>query len=172
MQLLHGTTNLAARQILDAVPPVMWFIRRYMRRHRKGLSVTQFRTLFVVDRKPAASLSVVAEHLGASLPTTSRIVTGLVDKGFLTRHGCCDDRRQLALAITSRGRTVLDEAWSATHTQLETALAGLEPADHTILIQAMEILKTRFGAVDMPPALDKESRTGENYRRPDAVIHR
>src|SRR5881394_602656 len=85
-----------AADTLDGMPPVMWFIRCHMRRHRTaGISVPQFRALALLDRYPTASLSLVAEHLGSSQPSASRLITGLVIRGFVTRKQCDQDRRQV-----------------------------------------------------------------------------
>src|SRR6478672_7299944 len=107
MQSLRVATNSAstpasecARELLDALPPVTWFMRRTMRSYRKGLSLPQFRALVLIDREPAVSLSAVADHLGVSLPTASRTVAGLVRKGLLSREGCRTDRRQCELSPT------------------------------------------------------------------------
>jgi DNA-binding MarR family transcriptional regulator len=65
--------------MLDGMPPVMWFMRRQMRRHpTRGVSVPQYRVLVILDSIPSPSLSTVADNLGLSLPATSRVVTGLV----------------------------------------------------------------------------------------------
>ena len=92
MQSLPLATNRhsagdCATDLLDSVPPVIWFIRRQMRDHRHGLSLPQLRVLAKVHSQPTASLSAVAEHVGASLPTASRLVNGLVAKGLLARAG-------------------------------------------------------------------------------------
>jgi DNA-binding MarR family transcriptional regulator len=112
--------------------------------------MSQFRTLARVDQQPSASLSALAEHLGASLPTTSRIVGGLVDKGFLRRGDCREDRRQLALLITPRGRAVLDEAWSSTRRQMEAEIGKLTAQQRATLAEAMGIFRSLFGAVGLP----------------------
>src|SRR4051794_1070087 len=99
---------LCARAMLDGLPQVMWFIRQHMRRHRtRGLSVPQFRALVLMDRFPEASLSAIAEHLGSTLPSASRLVTGLVDKGLVVRESSSTDRRRVSLFLTPRGRAVL-----------------------------------------------------------------
>jgi DNA-binding MarR family transcriptional regulator len=116
-----------------------------MRKHRKGLSVPQFRTLVWIDRHPAATLSAVAEHLGATLPTTSRIVDGLVSRGFLSRKERTDDRRQVALAITAAGRAVLDPAWSATRHEVELRLAALSADEQATISRAMQLLVATLG---------------------------
>src|SRR3954447_9993092 len=110
MQLLREASNLGApasspdacaHAMLDGMPQVMWFIRRQMRAHRtRGLSVPQFRTLALLDRFPTASLSAVAENLGATMPTASRMVSGLVTKAFVTRKTDPSDRRQASLVLT------------------------------------------------------------------------
>jgi DNA-binding MarR family transcriptional regulator len=139
-----------ARELLDSMPPVMWFIRRQMRAHRGGMSLAQFRSLARVNRNPSASLSNVAEHLGASLPTTSRIVTGLVEKGFLVRHNCRWDRRQVSLDLTPRGREVLQTARKAAQQHMETELGNLPATDLGALIKATKILKGIFGPANTP----------------------
>jgi DNA-binding MarR family transcriptional regulator len=152
MQLLPsatncGSTDRCARTVLSAVPAVNWFIRGRMRRHRKGLSLPQFRTLFLVEREPCASLSVVADFLGSSLPTASRIVSGLVSKGLIQRSGCSDDRRQLSLKITARGQSVLNRAVEMTHAELEAEVQRFTPEQRASISDAMETLKTVFGSL-------------------------
>src|SRR5262245_17026004 len=101
--------------VLDALPDVMWYVRKQMRSRRaKGLSVPQFRTLVTLDRYPSAPLSSVAERLAASLPTVSRMVSGLVSQGLILRKSSTADRRQVSLALTARGKAVLQAAWGGT----------------------------------------------------------
>ena len=88
-----ASATQCAAAMLEGLPPVMWFIRCRMRKHRtRGLSVPQFRALVLLDRYPTASLSLVAEHLGSSQPSASRLISGLVSRGFVTRRECADDR--------------------------------------------------------------------------------
>lgn len=154
MQLSHdasscGSVACCATEVLDAVPPVIWFIRQHMRSHRKGLSLPQFRTLAMVDQQPAASLSAVAAHLGCSLSAASRCVGGLVDRGFLARTGCHADRRQMALTMTARGRAVLDVAWSATQREMVAELRQLPARERATLAAGMGILKAVFGSLGL-----------------------
>lgn len=115
--------------------------------------MTQFRSLVRVNRPPSASLSAVAEHLGASLPTTSRIVAGLVDKGLMARSGCRWDRRQVTLQLTPRGRDVLQNARKATQHCMELELEKLSTPQRMALIKATKILKMVFGPASDPAQL-------------------
>src|SRR6476646_220402 len=78
-----------ARAVLDVLLAAMWFIRGHMRRHRTaGLSVPQFRALCLIDRWSCPSLGELADHLGSSEPSASRLVSGLVKRGFVERSTC------------------------------------------------------------------------------------
>ena len=151
MQQLLETTKKSplvvecAREVLDALPPVMWFIRRQMRSHRGGLSLAQFRSLVRANRRPQATLSDLAEHLGCAMPTASRIVGGLVDKGLMVREGCRWDRRLVFFTLTAKGRDVLHAARKAAQQQMELELDKLTPQERKTLIQATGILKSIFG---------------------------
>jgi len=131
---------------MESVPLAAGFMRRQMRGHRGGLSMAQFRTLVRVDREPQTSLSAVAEHLGSTLPTVSRIVTGLVDKGLVTRRGDRNgDRRRMSLTLTVRGIAVLSRARRETQWQMEQVLGELSQRKRDDLLSAMGILKDVFG---------------------------
>jgi DNA-binding MarR family transcriptional regulator len=140
-----------AEAMLDGLPQVMWFIRRQMRRHRShGLSVPQFRTLCLLDRYPDASVSMVAENLGASLPTASRLVTGLVTRGFVARKEHPTDRRQVSLALTARGRQVQNSARRATEQSVAREISHLSDAQRVTVVGAMRLLSEVFAATPPP----------------------
>src|SRR4051812_39339771 len=101
------SADSCARAMLDGLPPVMWFIRRNMRQLRiGGVSVPQYRALCLLARFPSASLSHLAEHLGSSQPSASRLISGLVTRGLVEREECSDDRRQVTLVLTAKGKSV------------------------------------------------------------------
>jgi DNA-binding MarR family transcriptional regulator len=121
----------------------MWFIRKNMRFARgKGLSVPQFRTLARAERK--GTLSDVAQCLGISLPTASRIVTGLVSKGYLRRHESAEDRRRCHLSLTAAGQKVLKEAYAVTQEKLEQELQQLTDVDCRDIARSLGLLGRVF----------------------------
>src|SRR4051812_41690879 len=155
MQLLSLATNSAvsaeatpeacAGEMLDALPPVMRMVRKFMRSHRQhGLSVPQFRAMAFLRTTPAAKLSAVAEVLGASTPTTSRIVSGLKAKGLVHRAEGSKDRRCIELGLTPRGVAVIDKARRATRAQLAKELGQLSDADRGAILQSMQSLRALF----------------------------
>ena len=137
--------------MLDGLPPVMWFIRRNMRQQRiGGLSVPQFRALCLLARFPTASLTHIAEHLGSSQPSASRLVSGLVTRGLVTRKECADDRRQVTLVLTAKGKNVQAMSHRATQQRLAEEIAHLREDKRRAIISAMEILLDVFGPAEKP----------------------
>jgi DNA-binding MarR family transcriptional regulator len=134
-----------AEEVVSTVPSVVWFMRKQMRSHRGGLSIPQFRALVRVQQDGAASISSISEHLATSLSTTSRLVSGLVDRGLLERESKPDDRRQVHVTITTTGRAVLDKARQATRGKMEAALSSMQAAEEKTVIDAMQILRRIFG---------------------------
>jgi DNA-binding MarR family transcriptional regulator len=135
-----------AKSMLDGMPPVMWFIRRHMRRHRtRGLSVPQYRVLVVLDAQPYASLSAVADNLGLGLPAASRLVTGLVTKGFVSRCVCAGNRRQVSLELTDKGRMAMNANRADTLDRLAREIAHLSDEQRATVTESMRLLKDVFG---------------------------
>ena len=93
---MYTSPEECARQVLEAVPLVMLAIRTEMRRHRgSDLSVPQFRVLVYLNRHAGASLSDIAEHMGLTLPSMSKMIDGLVLRGLVLRRTNPADRRRV-----------------------------------------------------------------------------
>ncbi|TDO66524.1 DNA-binding MarR family transcriptional regulator [Kribbella sp. VKM Ac-2571] len=92
------------------------------------LSVLQVRVLLTVDRHEPMNLSDLAAALELSKPFASRLVTRLVDDGLLLRRTHREDRRQLRLTLSARGRRALDRVRGARRTRINEVLTSM-PAD-------------------------------------------
>jgi DNA-binding MarR family transcriptional regulator len=149
MKLLDTPINSAsdecAREVLDVIPQVMRLIRAELREHREAeLSVTQFRSLAFLDRHSGASLSELAEHIGLALPSMSKLVDGLVERGLVTRQEDAADRRRVVLCLTLAGDESVRSAREATQDYLSSRLASLAPEQCATIMRAMEALRAVF----------------------------
>lgn len=134
-----------ARNILDTIPLVMREIRAQMRSHRGlDLSVPQFRALAFIRREPESSLSQVAQHVGTALPSMSKLVDGLVERGLVERRPSVADRRRVALSLTPGGTSLLEAARRETQTYLEGILSRLSQEERATVKKAMAILACLF----------------------------
>ena len=148
---------------MDTVLPVVWFMRREMRSRRGALSLPRFRTLVRVD-KGDGGVSAVAEHLGISVPTASRLLTGLVNQGYIARQGSGADRRRVGHVVTAKGREVLDAARAGTLARIETQVARLAPDEREAVSNAMDLLKSVFLPAMLPKCEAETESTVEIKR--------
>jgi DNA-binding MarR family transcriptional regulator len=134
-----------AREMLEVVPTIMRAIRSQMRSHRTpDLSVPQFRALNFLGRHQGASLSDVAEHIGLTRPSASKLIDGLVDRGLVSRKGSLEDRRRIRLGLTNKGRVTLRTAWAAAHADLASRVATLPSGEQASVERAMRTLRPLF----------------------------
>ncbi len=145
---MTSPTAECARQVLEVVPMVMHAIRTEMRGHRDSdLSVPQFRVLIYLNRHAGASLSDIAEHMGLTLPSLSKMMDGLVTRRLVTRQPDPRDRRRITLSLTPSGETAMQAAYAGTQAQLGRRLAALSPADCLKVTESMAALREIFGSI-------------------------
>jgi DNA-binding MarR family transcriptional regulator len=156
MQPCHPATNRpnppaarrAAEALLDAVPAVMRTIRQQMRAASSAdLSVVQFRSLALSSFAPGgASVSEIADHIGLTLPSASKLVDNLVRRGYLSRRPDPSDRRTSRCSATPKGRRLVQRARAATLDHLATRLSLTPPARLTRIASVAEHLTPLFAA--------------------------
>ncbi|MFI5329584.1 MAG: MarR family winged helix-turn-helix transcriptional regulator [Desulfobaccales bacterium] len=124
---------------------VMRAIRTEIRSHRGSeLSVPQFRVLIFLNRHAGAFLSDIAEHLGLTLPSTSKMIDGLVARNMVTRQMDPKDRRRVSLVLTALGRSAMQSAYKATESRLAECLVVLPASERRLIIEAMQVLESVF----------------------------
>jgi DNA-binding MarR family transcriptional regulator len=109
----------------------------------------QFRALVRIEREPSATITAIAEHLALSVSSTSRLISGLVKRGYLSRRATPSDRRQSPVTITAKGRAVLQTAREATCRKLDEVFAALHSREQDVLVKAMQILRQQFDNLGM-----------------------
>jgi MarR family transcriptional regulator for hemolysin len=100
--------------------------------------------LAFLNRHPGASLSDVADHIGLTLPSMSKLIDQLVARKVVAREADKQDRRRVTLALTGRGHTILDSARSATREFMTERLEQLERQDLETVLEALQILRPLF----------------------------
>ncbi len=134
-----------ARCVLEILPRITGAIRAEMRAHGvPELTPAQFHTLAFLGRHECASLSEVAAHVGLTLPSASKAIENLVTRKLARRSVDPGDRRCVALALTSRGKTKLETARQTAHLFLSQRLSVLSDDDARRIVCAFESLRHIF----------------------------
>lgn len=90
-----------------------------------GLINMEFSILKAFNDKDEWTVTHLADLLPADAPRISRLVSRLVDRGFLRRRRRTDDRRVVLLKLTKQGREVTDELCERVSQHEAALLAGV-----------------------------------------------
>jgi len=113
-----------------------------------GLTTTQRLALIeLVDSGPLR-LGALAERIGATDPTVSRAMDGLVDAGIVERQADPVDRRAVLQIVTAKGRAWVKRRRGEVAAALDEALEGLTPADRAHLLRLVGRLNDELGVTN------------------------
>jgi DNA-binding MarR family transcriptional regulator len=140
----------SGRRLLLALHSVGRLLKQRSVAH--GLDSASVFVLHNVAGNEPLRVSDLARSMALDTSTVSRHVMHLVDRGYLARTGDPDDRRAARLALTDRGRALLEEAMAARAAIVDDAIAHWPAADR----EALTTLMTRLATDLDRPHADQE----------------
>lgn len=156
--MVDDRTRECATLVMETIPLVMRTIGAEMRRRHAGeLPMQQFCALMFLKRHEGASLSLLAKHLGSSISSTSKLVDGLVERGYVSREIAPEDRRRIVLALTQSGEATLESVHRDGVGYLAEMLTTLSASQRATVMQAMDMLGSVF-------APGRAAKSGETTR--------
>ena len=112
------------------------------------LSVTQLKTLCALDAHGEdRSVKALAESLGVSLPTMSRAVDGLFERGLVRREEDPVDRRMKRVGLTDAGREVPLALNRGRLSALQELIGSLQEHEADALGRALTLILDRRGEI-------------------------
>lgn len=164
---MDPSPQACAAELLDVVPLIMRTIRAEVRR-RKGpeFSVPQFRALAFVGRNEGVKLRDLAEFLGLTPPSASKLIDGLVSQRLIVREIPSADRRRLSLALSPAGTAKYRAVMEHARDFLASRVAHLSHSERHRLLIGMGDLRAAFeGTQPSEVACDKNGAPGKTARK-------
>ena len=96
-------------------------------------SLSQLRVMYLVDRAEGVRMRALCRELGSTPPSVSRLCDRLQALGFVERLPCPDSGREVALRLTTAGRTHLQRIREQRRTMLHGAIDAMPPAERRAL---------------------------------------
>jgi DNA-binding MarR family transcriptional regulator len=93
------------------------------------LSMAQLKALFVIDRDPHATITVVSERLGVGASAASLTIDRLVRAGLAARSEDELDRRRVHVRPTAEGAALVARLRHGSESLLQTWLGELSPTE-------------------------------------------
>jgi DNA-binding MarR family transcriptional regulator len=134
------TEATLARDLLHVTMMLWRSIGSEMRRAPQALAPAQMASLMRLSAGPAA-MTELARHLAVSVPTVSKSIDVLVDRGWVDRWVDPSDRRQTIVRLTREGRSVSAAMKRQSRRHVAGLLASLTSDQRTQLMATLEVLK-------------------------------
>jgi len=72
----------------------------------------------------------------------SKVVTGLVDRGYVERTFEGNDRRYVTLRLTARGQRLFDQTYGRTHRNIVARVRSLSCEERARLVEGLQTLES------------------------------
>lgn len=142
---MADTLDTCARELLEVMPLVMQHLRQTMREQvPQDLRVPELRTLAFLRHNTGSNLTDLAEYIGISLPSMSKLVDNLTYRGFVSRQPDAVDRRRIRLSLTDSGATELAAARKAAKAAFVGKLTQLDRGDIDAVTRSLHLLRRLF----------------------------
>ncbi|HEX3909461.1 MAG TPA: MarR family transcriptional regulator [Solirubrobacteraceae bacterium] len=111
------------------------------------VTLTQYRSLVVLASRGQQSLGALAELLGVTPPTVSRMCDRLARKQLILRRADASDRRQIRVALSARGRRLVEEVTRRRRKEIAQLLASMSAAEQASVAASLQRLADAAGEV-------------------------
>ena len=122
-------------------------------------SASQLRVLHILEHHDGVNLRTLAEYLASTPPSTSRLCDRLQAAGFVERVASPEDRREVRLHLSSRGRAFLADLRARRERELRKVLADMPAVKRIALMEGLEAFCATAATQILGEASDPGSQT-------------
>jgi DNA-binding MarR family transcriptional regulator len=109
-----------------------------------GLSLSHFGAIFQIYRDGTCGVTEIGEQLGVTSAAASQMLERLVQQGVVLRTEDPGDRRVKRIALTEKGRRILEEAIRARQSWLDDLAYSLSDQEKQSATYALKLLISKM----------------------------
>lgn len=102
-----------------------------------SLTLTQFRTLVVLDSRGATNLNGLADGLGVNASTAMRMIDKLLAAGLVTRHDNPANRREVVIDLSAAGRKLTRQVMDKRRAAIARIVRSMPSTQREDLVRAL-----------------------------------
>ncbi len=111
------------------------------------VTLTQYRSLVVLASRGPQGIAALADALGVTPPTASRLCDRLVRKGLVRRRTDRNDRRQVRAGLTEAGRRLVDVVTERRRQEIANLLTAVPEDARRSVVAGLQLLADAAGEV-------------------------
>jgi len=116
----------------------------FIRHNRESdLSLSQVNALFRLYHRGPGSVNDLANHLGVTKAAVSQLLDPLIVDGLVLRSKNPDDRRMKLIALTEKGKLLVEKSMNTRHAWLLELSQVLSDSEKAQLLPAIKLLDQR-----------------------------
>lgn len=123
-----------------------------------AVTITQFRTLVVLEGHGDTRLNQLAERLGVTPSTALRMVDRLIAARLVTREENKADRREVLIGLTHEGARLVREVTERRRAEIATIVAAMPQEGRQEVVAALNAFAQAAG--EATPSADTAARLG------------
>lgn len=116
------------------------------------VSVLQFRALVILADTSQRNLKDVADQLGVHPSNATRLVDKLVTLKLVTRKEAQPDRRYITLALTAKGKRLVDQVMAHRRAAIRQIITTMPPAQRRTLTVSLQAFSEAAVVASVPTA--------------------
>lgn len=138
--------DAATSEVLTASRALLGVVARSLAPILDSVTIPQFRVLVVLSTvdgpvRNGDLAAVVGVHPSTFTRNADRLVAG----GWITRAENPENRRETLIALTPKGRAVVDEVTGRRRQEIRAILTRLAPAERQVVLDAMTLFARAAG---------------------------
>jgi DNA-binding MarR family transcriptional regulator len=109
------------------------------------VTLPQFRSLVVLATAGPQTVSALADRLAVHASTMTRMCNRLVTRGLVVRAPSAADRREVVIALTTMGTSVVEGVMTARRQELDRVVHRISDDDRAAVIAALNTFSQAAG---------------------------
>jgi DNA-binding MarR family transcriptional regulator len=137
MNISRERTDSVIDSVLTASRVLVAIAARSLSDIAEEVTLTQYRTLVVLASRGPQNMAGLAEAVGVTPATATRMCDRLVRKKLVTRRAERGDRRQVRLVLSKSGLELVTAVTNRRRREIEKVIEAVPLDERDVLIQAL-----------------------------------
>jgi DNA-binding MarR family transcriptional regulator len=149
-----ATADPVVEAILRASRALVAITARSLSEVNQDVTLPQFRSLVVLATAGPQTVSALADRLAVHASTMTRMCNRLVSRGLVLRAPSAVDRREVVIALTTMGTSVVENVMTARRRELDEIVRRMGDDDRLAVVVALN--KFSHAAGETPGSSDTQ----------------
>jgi DNA-binding MarR family transcriptional regulator len=147
MNVSRQRTDSVIDSVLSASRVLVAIAARSLSDIDEDVTLTQYRTLVVLASRGTQNVAELADAVGVTPATATRMCDRLVKKKLIVRRSERGDRRQVRLVLTKVGVDLVTAVTRRRRQEIERIVSTIPEDERDVLVQALGRFATAAGEV-------------------------